>query len=603
MQKKITISFVTSFLIATTNLQANDIHELSTITVTSATKTEQSVQDVTSNITVITKEEMEERKFTTVAEALNSVAGINVISNGGLGKTQSVMLRGFDSQRVLVLIDGIRYNDITGLSGAQFEHLMVNDIERIEIVKGAQSGIWGADATAGVINIITAQAQMGLHAKTNIEYGSFNTKKVQAIVSKKEEKYDVKLALSRVLTDGFTAQAKRGVNVDDYEDDGYTNTTINLKTGFNFDDNNRMELNHNIINAKSEYDNSLTNQNGYELESKNRFSALNFINKNKYSDIKLYTNYTKIDRNDPKGNTKEFDGTLKEYGVNTKISYSKDSFILTGVDSKFSEHKNDLNKELKNKGAFITNSTKFDKTIFTQSLRHDTYDIFDDKTTGKIGVKHNILRDLYVSSNYGTAYNVPTMYKLYDSFAGYSNLQPETTKSTDFTIGYENLTLTYFNNKITNMIDFNSGTWKYDNINGETTLNGLEVGYSQEVINDLLLNLNYTYVNAKDDKDKKLERRASDSYKLSMDYYGFAKWHLNLNGEYVGDRIQYTYGTYDVSARTGNYTVWNSVIDYEISKNLNAYVKLDNITDKYYQTIDGYATAARSAYVGLKATF
>lgn len=153
------------------------------------------------------------------------------------------------------------------------------------------------------------------------------------------------------------------------------------------------------------------------------------------------------------------------------------------------------------------------------------------------------------------------------------------------------------------MIDFNSGTWKYDNINGETTLNGLEVGYSQEVINDLLLNLNYTYVNAKDDKDKKLERRASDSYKLSMDYYGFAKWHLNLNGEYVGDRIQYTYGTYDVSARTGNYTVWNSVIDYEISKNLNAYVKLDNITDKYYQTIDGYATAARSAYVGLKATF
>lgn len=603
MNKKITTSLVASFLLATTQLQANDNYQLSTITVSSATKTEQSIQDVTSNISVITKEEITEKKFTTVGEALNTIPGINVVSNGGIGKTQSVFLRGFDSERILVLIDGIRYNDVTGISGARFEHLMINDIERIEVVKGAQSGIWGADATAGVINIITTQAQNGFHVNTNVETGSFKTNKLQFNISQKEEKYDIKLAFSRILSDGFTSRAQRGVDIDNYEDDGYSNTTANLKTGFNFDENNRIELNHNIINTKSDYDNSLTAQNDYELESKTKASSLSFTNDNKYSNIRLYTNYTKIDRDDPKGWTKEFDGRMKEHGLNVKVPYLKDSFIVTGVDYKISEHVNTFNKELKNKGAFITNSTKWDSTVFTQSLRYDKYDTVDNKTTGKIGIKHNISNDLFVSTNYGTAYNVPTIYKLYEPSYGYDGIKPETTKSTDFTVGYKNFTFTYFHNKIIDMIDFNKGTWKYYNIQGESVLKGFEVGYTQEIIDSLLANVSYTYTNAEDNNNENLERRAEKSLKWSFDYYGINKLHLNINGEYVGDRVEYTYGTYNVKAQTGNYTLWNAVVNYEISKNLNAYVKLDNITDKYYQTVDGYATAPQSAYIGLKASF
>ena len=158
MNKKISTSLVASLLLAT-NIYANDTIQLDEITVTSATKSTQSIKDVTSNVEVITKEEIEERHFTTVSEALNTLAGVNVVSNGGLGKTTSVFMRGFDSQRILVLIDGINYNDHTGISGARFGHLMVNDIEQIEVIKGAQSGIWGADANAGVINIITSSGE------------------------------------------------------------------------------------------------------------------------------------------------------------------------------------------------------------------------------------------------------------------------------------------------------------------------------------------------------------------------------------------------------------------------------------------------------------
>ena len=153
MQKKLSISLVASVLLATTNLFS--AQNLETIEVISATKSTQSIKDVTSNVEVITKDEIEEKHFTTVTEALNTLPGISITSNGGLGTSSSVFLRGFTSSRILVLIDGIRYNDVTSSSGAPFEHLMIGDIEQIELIKGAQSGVWGADASAGVINIIT----------------------------------------------------------------------------------------------------------------------------------------------------------------------------------------------------------------------------------------------------------------------------------------------------------------------------------------------------------------------------------------------------------------------------------------------------------------
>src|SRR5690606_30774053 len=122
------------------------------------------------------------------------------------------------------------------------------------------------------------------------------------------------------------------------------------------------------------------------------------------------------------------------------------------------------NKEYNNKALFVTNSNKFfDNTILTQSLRADYYNKFEDKTTGKVGIKHLITDDLNVSSNYGTAYNVPTLYNLYSEY-GNENINPEKTKSFDVNLEYKNLGLTYFNNKIEDMIDYDFGTSKYNNL-------------------------------------------------------------------------------------------------------------------------------------------
>ncbi|HQR96395.1 MAG TPA: TonB-dependent receptor plug domain-containing protein [Thiotrichales bacterium] len=126
--------------------------------IVSATRVEQAKSDYTGNITVITSEQLTEKAIQTLPEALDRLAGIPVYSNGGLGTTTSVFLRGHDSKRVLLVVDGMRFNDPSGTSGAQWQHLLVSDIERIEILPGAQAGIWGADAAAGVINVITKKA-------------------------------------------------------------------------------------------------------------------------------------------------------------------------------------------------------------------------------------------------------------------------------------------------------------------------------------------------------------------------------------------------------------------------------------------------------------
>ena len=635
MQKKISTSLVASFLLATSNLYSTQ--SLETITVTSATKSTQSIKDVTSNIEVITKEEIEERHFTTVVEALNSLSGISIVSNGGLGNSTSVSVRGMDSKRVLVLIDGVRYNDVTGTSGAPFEHLMMDDIEQIEVVKGAQSGIWGADASAGVINIITKSAKTGTHGAATVEYGSSNTKKYGMNISHKTEKYYLNASAYKTQTDGYSAQAPRYTDIDELEDDGYKNLTANLKAGYSFNDSNKIDLSHTLIDARSEYDGcgnekwktsfggyysctdtslQKANNSSYFSKTKDTFDSVNYNNINSFSKIDVYANNSKFNReyNDTQTYTggvnnrktlsskSEFDGTVKEFGLKTDIPYQNDNaFVILGTDYKIFEHKNDINEQYNNKAVFVTNSNKFNngKTIITESLRKDAYDKFDDKTTGKVGIKQYIWNELNVSSNYGTAYNVPTLYNLY-SIYGSKDINPESSKSYDVGVEYKGISATYFHTKIEDMIDFDTNVSKYGNIRGTSNLKGYELGYKKAVIEDTFLNLNYTALDAEDSKGEDLARRPKNQVGFGVDYYGIKDFHFNVNGQYVGDRYS---GVNKTGAETGNYTVWNSVVNYEINKTFSTYLKVNNLFDKYYQTVDGYATAERSAYAGLKANF
>lgn len=617
--KKTNISLVASFLIAT-NLYSQTT-TLETITVTSATKSEQKLKDVTANVDVITAEDIESRKFKTVIEALNSLSGVSISKNGGIGQTSSVYLRGMDSKRTLVLIDGIRYNDPSG-NGANFEHLMINDIERIEVIKGAQSSIWGADASAGVINIITKSAKDGTHGNATIEYGRYNSKTAKANISHKNENFDAKLSATRVDTDGFSAKSPKSSEAKNYEDDGYENTTANLKLGYNFNENNRISTSYEVIDTKVNFD-STPDDKISKANTLTHLANITYENRNDIALTKVYGNYTDIKR-EYSTNTPKYKGIVKEYGVNTSINYLTSSNVTLGADYKKFENKANLNKDYNNKGIFISNTNKFfdDKTIFTQALRYDRYSNFENKTTGKIGIKQYIVDDLNISANYGTGYNVPTFENLFaptvtypawypggsaSTYLSNPDINPEKTKSYDLSIEYKGFSVTYFRNKVNNLISSqyigNIGgvdTYKPMNLSGDSIFKGTEIAYKNEVIEDTFLNLSYTNLSAKDKDGNKLLNRPTNKFNFGVDYYGLKDFHFNVNGEYIGAR--YSWGSPN-SVKTGNYTIWNAVVDYDISKNFSTYIKLDNIFNKDYQIVDGYATSQRAAYLGIKASF
>lgn len=600
MQKKISYSLVASFLLATTNLFS--VENLDKITVTSATKSEQSIKDVTSNVEVITKEEIEERHFSGVSEALNSLAGVSVISNGGLGQSDSLFIRGVDSKRILILVDGVRYNEPAGLSGAPLAQLLIDDIERIEVVKGAQSGIWGADASGGVVNIITSSAKKGFHGNGTVEMGSFNTKKYSTTVSNRTDLGYVKLNANRIDTDGYSSfeakrntpnYGKRGEELG-YERDGYANNTYNLLGGLYLTDNDEVNLSYKKIDAKYDYDSTTADNKTNKTELNHFFKSANYIhNADKYN-IKLNAQQSTFDRTQ---NTFRAKSLVNEFDAQTDINYADKSNLVLGVNKQNFEHITDKLK-YQTDGIFVSNSNTFDKLVFTQALRYDNNSKFDEKVTGKIGTKYNFTEDFNISANYGTAYNAPTLSNL--SYT--PTLKPETSESFDIGLEYKNFKVTYFENVISDMINYvsNSNPIRYENLNGETTLKGYEFAYKKEVIEDTILNVNYTLLDTKDNKGQELARRPKDQIGFGVDYYGISKFHFNINGQYIGDRYD---GVNKTGANTGDYTIWNSVVNYEISKTYSTYLKLDNIFDKYYQTIDGYATAERSAYVGLKAKF
>ncbi len=625
--KKTNISLLLSVALASP-IFASSVN-LDKITVTTATKSAQSLQHITSNVDIITEDEIKERGYTTISDALRTHAGISMTNNGGLGKATSIFVRGFDSKRVLVLVDGVRYNDPTSISGAQFQHILMENVEKIEIVKGAQSGIWGADASAGVINIITKKAtKEGLATTFFTEYGSYNTLKYGLNTSFKQEKFDANLNVERLTSDNFTTKVPDGADMDDFEDDKYENTTADIKLGYNISDKDRVQAFFNYIDTDSDYDGydknatKAANDSKTKATLKEQFYGVSYTRTIGQNSTKIYANRSDFSReNISKFSTSPFDGSVDEVGLNSAIDYTKKGHLSAGVDYKNFTHTLDLSstygthdyhdKSYANTGVFVSNSNTFGamsagETIFTQALRYDDFDNFDNKFTYKLGLKHfhENIEGFWTSANYATAYNVPTLYQLYHPKYGNKELHAEETTSYDVTANYKGFGVTYFHSSVDDMIeykttDFVTYAGAYFNIAGKSKLSGVEVAYADTLSEvPLSYSVNYTYLKAEDRDGNKLARRPKNSANITLDYY-LDSAHLGTQISYTGKRTKSKYDanpTVDYDA----YTLVDLTADYDVLPTLNIYARVNNLLDEEYQSVYGYATAERAYYLGFR---
>jgi vitamin B12 transporter len=579
------------------------------VNIVSSYGTKTSVEETTSPVDVITEDKIEETKPKTITEIITKISDISFTSNGGYGQTTSIYLRGFEPKRTLVLIDGIRINDPTGLNGAMLEHILATDISQIEIIKGTQSGVWGADATAGVINIISKTPQKGFHSNAYFEYGSYVSRRYGTTFSLANEKMYILFGLHRFDSQSISAAEPYGKRWKDLnmEPDPYKNDTVNLKVGLNITANDKIESSMRFIDARVNYD-------GFDPITFKPADANNkaHINEKFYTfkyekdltrdSFNLYYNQSDFYRyyDEPSGWIKRYgyEGKTKELGFKYRFNYMKNAFLNLGfVRQDFIEHDTNVNNRYHNSGYFLTNLFKVKDLILSQSIRRDNYSKFDDKTTFKLGGKYLINKDFYIFANYGTAYNVPTLYQLF-SLYGNPNLKPENTKSYDLGLSYKGFSFDYFDYKIKDMIDFDLNTFKYANISGESKIKGYEMRYKNSIkILNTDFYIGYTNLSAKDSNDKDLPRRPKEKLDINITVFPTENFTLDLNGQYIGKRKDTN------QTQTGYYTVINSSVNFKINKYLTAYLKIDNITDKYYQTVYGYASFGRSIYAGLNGKF
>ncbi len=607
MKRKI---LLLSVITSQTLLFANS-DSLGEIEVISVNKTKQKASQSTSNIDVITNEDIRQNGYTSVVEALSRSLGINISQNGGIGQKSSFFLRGMDSGKILVLVDGMRLNDpSTTNSTSMIEFLPISNVEQIEIIRGGSSSVWGANASAGVVNIITKEAlKDGVSGSVGINGGSHQTKGSDVSLFYKNGKLNAKLLGSILDTNGISALAPQNAEKDDYANKNltagigydFTDTTkasiaiIKTKTKGDFDD----EYNPN--GANDDYSNFTTDSTNISSSISTKIGAVESVLNMTQGNYKREYFTTSLWGD---GDNK-YEATTNEYSLINSYAHKFGKSIL-GFEYKDIDGFNQYNTyaptdgSFINKGIFLSNSINLtDKLLFEANLRYDDFDKFDGKVTYKLGAKYNILDNTSFRANYYTSLNAPSVYQLANPVFG-EILKPSFVNGYDMSLSYKDfVTLTYFDNKIKDDIVYDYTNWGYYNNSADENIKGLELAATTlNIYDNFRVRANYTHlIDMKDASEVPLYNRAKDEVNLFADYFYNEGTIASLNVRYIGDRVSYG------NMPSGNYTLWNINLTKKYNDNVDLGLHIKNLFDKEYQSIYNYNSEGRSIYADIKYKF
>ncbi|MDP2905443.1 MAG: TonB-dependent receptor [Candidatus Omnitrophota bacterium] len=587
--------------------------------IVSATKTQTYQGEVGSSTTVISADDIKKTGKRNVLEVLRDVPGVIVSQSGAFGGTTSVYLRGAKSEQTLVMIDGVEVNDPIGSGGSRtfnFAHLVTDSIERIEIVRGPQSPLYGSDAMAGVINIITKRGKGKPGAGGYFEGGSHNTFRENLASSGAIDKFNYSLSITRLDSNGINK-----VTVGD-ENDPYHNTAISSKFGYKIFDNAELSLVANYTDTVTSTDygarQDVSNYTGRSKDLVTKFvfdQAINSV----WSHTLSFSYHDMRTKDKKEWDAVNLDTVNDWYKGNNKkvewqhnISPVKWNVLTAGFEyeDESGSSKQDR-KSIYDYACYFQDQFKFWEKLFTTpGVRVDSHELFGGKTTYKISTAYFIAQTATrLKGNWGTGFKAPTLYQLYSQEdygggpIGDPGLKPE--ESTGYDLGFEqylfndklSFDLTYFHNDFRNMIDYDMGLSKFLNI-GRARTKGFEVGLKVSPIETLALGANFTYTDTENKKTGlQLLRRPKRQFNFDANWAFLPNANLNLGINHVGSRKDSGYIT------DKSYTIARLASSYDITENFQVFGRIENLFDKEYQEVDGYATTGRSFYGGIKAKF
>ena len=618
IMKKTTLSIFAATLLLSPAFGAEDLGE---VIVTSSSKLPQKAKASTQNVTVVTAEDIQEKGYQSVPEVLSHTAGFMVTSNGGAGQTTSAFVRGLSSDNLLVLIDGVPLTDYTSPSAAAaLEHISIDSIEKIEIVKGGQSGIWGASAAAGTVNIITKGGAKD-SARIILGLGSHSTKKAGFDISKNFSAGSISLGAHISDTDGISA-----LSPVDAEADEYKNINLYLNGEFNINANNSLSMFIRKDDGKFDYDGFMAPDDSIPHgESKQKLYGVGYSYKNGALTIDAKASQRKIDRSYVgDGYTLDTNGKSTQLSLTAGYEFSDKNSLTVGAERNIHKADNILTlsfgemptkAKFSNSAVFASYSHAIDSllgadTTFNAVVRYDKFDKFDNKATYRLGIKRDCkaVDGLHSAANIYTGYKAPSLFQFSNAAA---ELKPESVKGYDLSIGYKKyINITYFNNKIkdkiTSSYDPATYTLNYFNDGDGIKTTGLEIS-GEYAFGDsgFVLGANWTHMlKFKDDSGKKALRIPRNSGSLYLDYYFGEASHVGILANYVGERRDLDFSAYpakDVTLKS--YTTVDLTYNTKFNDNISLNITAKNIFDKKYETVKGYSTEGRSVYANVEYKF
>ena len=572
-----------------------------------ATRTPTRIDETISEVTVIERAEIERASGRTLPELLAQQPGVQFTANGGLGKAGSVYLRGLEARHTLLLIDGVRYGSAT-LGTPAWENLPLDVIERIEIVRGPLSSLYGSDAVGGVIQIFTRRSAPGLHANGNLTLGSNASRQVGAGLSFGQGAIDGALQLQHTRTRGFSAANANepfgGFNPDD---DGFRQNSLTGQLGMSFGSGWRADARVLSSHGETQYDDGP----GADSRAALRSEVLALEVGGPVTSA--WRSKLRVSRSTDEYETLASASAFTDLGttatVQQQIAWENSVITPFGTALVIAEHLRqsvsrpvtpyDVSERSINSLGLGLDG-RAGRHTWQASLRHDRNSQFGAQTTGALGYGFDITPTWRAAASYGTSFVAPSFNQLYYPGFGNPNLLPEEGKQAEVSLrwasdGHE-LRAAYFDNRIRGYISSGPAPVNVP----KTQIDGVNLSY-QAKVGAWTGAASVEHVDPRNrtegsaNFDKQLPRRARDSLKLAADL-DLGAWQLGGSANAFSHRFDDTAN----ARRLAGYTTLDLHADWRFAPSWALGLRLNNLANRQYETVYGYNQPGREFYATLR---
>lgn len=599
--------------------------------IVTANKIEQKQSQTGKVVTVISKEQLEKSSGKTVAQLLNEQAGLTIAGSYNVaGSVQTVFTRGASSGRTLILIDGIPVSDPSMINNEfDLNLISINDVERIEICRGAQSTLYGSDAIAGAINIITVKKDINkpFAVKLTSGFGNKNTIRNNVQAYGKVGKLTYTTRFAKLSTDGFSSANDKN-NTNSFDKDGYDGNVINAGLQYQVIPSLLLKTFIQHSSYKADIDAGVfTDERDYYIKNSGLSSGAGFQFKKGIVNIIGNYQYGELQRNyhndsffvNPFGTIYE----SNKYGARTQyvelygtVKATEWLTILAGFDYRWAlMHQNYFSIS-----SFGPYSSSFDDTSMSQKSfygslivstrnkrlnveiggRTNDHSKYGNNSTYTFNPSFSISKSFRVFGSIASGFKTPSIFQLYDAFSGNPDLKPE--KSTNYELGFQfsnqkiGARLVYFHRDIKNGIDYNNSTFTYFNFIKQT-VDGSELEITFKPVKQLFISFNHTLITGEEQTQSRksfndtsynhLLRRPKHNINMTVGYEFTPGLYFSISGKSVSSR--YDVGGYrQDDVKLDNYFILSAYTEYKWKPNVKFFADLQNFTDKKFFDIRGY---------------